>query len=1118
MENLNKETAQTLLNIVQDATIIVNTDYKIEAYNTLAAELFELNDTVIQKQKCHELICKQNPSTGNCQLSCINNNIAFDENIVFSKNNSSYLVKSTLIKNDPNRIINTYQNLDNIADKNTTIQESIKKANSIILDYQKLFNSMLSGFAYHKMIYDSNNNPTDYQFIDINPSFEKLTGLKKEAIIGKTVKEVIPAIEDFWIETYGKIAKSGQAIIFEHFDTINLKHFQVSAYSPKPNYFVTLFIDITLLKTTEEKLKHQIYESNALNDELHYKNQKIENLNHQYLETNKNLNLKVTELNESNDNLNKIFKFSATPMFLLNIRKQVVDLNEKAIALLGYTKEELDRKKIDYFTHTDDIELSNNQLDKLINKESESEYYEKRYLSKKGQEITGIVAISSIFKKNKINFIVAQIIDISERKLMETKLRESHELYKATFKTSLDAVNITTMTGIYVDVSEGFTRITGFTPEDVLGKSSLDLHIWTDLEARKTLVDNLKKHGFIFNLQTRFNRKNGSSIIGLMSGQIININNQPHILTITHDITNRVKAEEKLLNNRNELKQINIELATAEEELKATNDELTNRNEILIDQKKQLNEALSAIEDNEKQLQRVFDNSPAIMMVLNPKMEIEKINKTGLKFINTPEEKIYGYRYSDFFDCPGIKTRVKECGADEFCNTCYIYNSATTTFTTGVGVNEVESILTRVQNKQAQTFTVLISTSLINSKQKNSVLLTLTDITERKNLENELLIAKEKAEQSDKLKTAFLANMSHEIRTPLNGIMGFSELLCTQKNLSDKQKESFSSIIKSSSNGLMQIIDDIIDVSRIESGLINIYKSPFNLNFLLQEIWMLSKSKIEQLKKDIKIIYNRHPDDITILNDSIRLKQVLLNLINNAIKFTETGSIEFGISQVIDNKIEFKVSDTGIGIPNDKRTVIFDRFRQGYEQNDRAFGGNGLGLAISKSLVELMGGQINLESEPNIGTTFKFTITNDFQKEKLNKKVNIVEEKKLENLNKTNILVVEDDNFNLMYIQEILDIQNFRIEIAKTCAEALKAYAPNKFDLVLMDVSLPDGNGLDVVKKIRKTDSKTKIIAQTAFASNDDKQKAMHAGCNRFISKPYTSENIKNQIFDLINK
>ncbi len=370
-------------------------------------------------------------------------------------------------------------------------------------------------------------------------------------------------------------------------------------------------------------------------------------------------------------------------------------------------------------------------------------------------------------------------------------------------------------------------------------------------------------------------------------------------------------------------------------------------------------------------------------------------------------------------------------------------------------------------------------------------------------INEELQSAKEKAEESEKLKSVFLANMSHEIRTPMNAIKGFSEMLLN-KNLSVEKQILFSQIINQRSEDLLRIINDILDISKIEAGQMKIINSIDNINTLLDELYeFFNNRNLFVEKKNIKLIVKKRlPDSQAYVNsDFLRLKQVFINLINNSYKFTEKGTIEYGYTIEKDNFLKFYVKDTGMGITRNKQQIIFDRFRQADEDYlSNKFGGIGLGLSISKGIISLMKGNIWLESEQAAGTTFYFTIPFDFS---ASVKKEEVSEKIFADWQGRKILTVEDDKYNATFISEILTENKAVCLFAGTGKEALELYLNEKdIHLILMDIKLPDIDGLNLTKKILQLNPAAKIIAQTAYALEEDKENCLNAGCIDFISKP----------------
>jgi PAS domain S-box-containing protein len=389
-----------------------------------------------------------------------------------------------------------------------------------------------------------------------------------------------------------------------------------------------------------------------------------------------------------------------------------------------------------------------------------------------------------------------------------------------------------------------------------------------------------------------------------------------------------------------------------------------------------------------------------------------------------------------------------------------------------------------------------------------------SDITLRKQFEMELITAKERAEESDRLKSAFLANMSHEIRTPMNAIIGFTQLLA-DPNISENKKEEFIKIITHNGQTLIRLIDDIIDIARIEAGHLKINNTECHLNVLLAE---LQKQYLEIVhtigKKNIDIILDIPSEKIICYTDAFRLRQILSNLIDNAIKFTNEGYIELGLRRTENNKLLFFVRDTGIGIPPDKIDLVFNRFMQVEEADTRSYGGTGLGLTISQNLVRMLNGEIKVDSKQGVGSTFYFELPLPIRE--INQSESLQTEKFLDydDIWKDRIfLVAEDDKYNFRIIEELLRSTGVTIEHAWNGKEVLeKIMSDVKFDLILMDIRMPVMNGLIAAQEIRKSNTTIIIIAQTAYANEEDKHLCITAGCNDYVSKPIDKDQLLNTI------
>jgi PAS domain S-box-containing protein len=388
------------------------------------------------------------------------------------------------------------------------------------------------------------------------------------------------------------------------------------------------------------------------------------------------------------------------------------------------------------------------------------------------------------------------------------------------------------------------------------------------------------------------------------------------------------------------------------------------------------------------------------------------------------------------------------------------------------------------------------------------------DITAKKKAELELVKARMLAEESDRLKSAFLANMSHEIRTPMNGVIGFAELLL-QDDIPQDEKNEYFLLIEKNNHQLLQLIDDIIDISKIEAKVLKIHKIDFNINDLLIDLERLYLKEIDMSSKPIDIEFKGLDDKQQgwIFTDKSRLMQILQNLITNAIKFTEAGKISID-TKVENHKLIFKVKDTGIGIPELSQKQIFERFRRLENTADKVYRGTGLGLAVTKGLVELLGGSIIVHSIEGEGSEFIFDIS--YQSGKMiENNINKLEE--WTSLNGLDILIVEDEETSFAYLFSIFKKNNANVFRAKTGYEAIEMVKRQNIDLILMDIRLPELNGYDATRYIKKLAPDIPIIAQTAFAMADDEIKAKEAGCDDYVTKPISSYLLLNKIKNLLD-
>ena len=370
----------------------------------------------------------------------------------------------------------------------------------------------------------------------------------------------------------------------------------------------------------------------------------------------------------------------------------------------------------------------------------------------------------------------------------------------------------------------------------------------------------------------------------------------------------------------------------------------------------------------------------------------------------------------------------------------------------------------------------------------------------------ELVAAKEKAEESDRLKSAFLANMSHEIRTPMNGILGFTSLL-KDAQLSGESIESYIEIIEKSGKRMLNIINDIINISKVESGQMDVALTETSLTEQLEYIYTFFKPEATQKGIQLRYKNNFIFNDESIITDREKVYAILTNLVKNALKFTAIGFIEIGF-ELKDAFIEFYVKDSGLGIEDDQKSIIFERFRQGSESLTRNYEGAGLGLAISKAYVEMLGGNIWVESKFGVGSTFYFTIPHIEQKNNTTQSSQRDTAKSIDIKNEgLKIVIAEDDEISAILLTAMLHNHSRDILFAKTGYEVVDLCLSNKdVDLILMDIKMPEIDGYEATKRIRRFNRNVIIIAQTAFALAGEREMAIEAGCTDYISKPINQD------------
>jgi PAS domain S-box-containing protein len=510
--------------------------------------------------------------------------------------------------------------------------------------------------------------------------------------------------------------------------------------------------------------------------------------------------------------------------------------------------------------------------------------------------------------------------------------------------------------------------------------------------------------------------------------------------------------------------------------------------------------ALEALREQEENYRALAENSP-FGIVVHSEGQVIYHNKRALAIFKVDEGgSLIGKRLLDFVHPDFRQETIQRIRQ--------LYN--------GYIDNPVAELV--YVNSKGQEIVIEAAATPIRFNGKPAAQIIFQDISQRKQMELELIKAKEKAEESDRLKTAFLENLSHEIRTPLNGIIGFANLLRIKDN-PEEERMSYIRIIDDSGKHLLSIIDDLIEISRIETGQFELNPSVFNLNEFLEEVFTFFNDSTKLTENTVILGLTKSAEDNACMvnADKSRLRQILYNLITNSRKFTREGRIDIGYTLEKSGGICFFVRDTGIGIQEKAKDIVFHRFRQADDSSTRKYGGTGLGLAICKGIVDAMKGKIWFESEYGKGTTFYVSLPLALSK---GVKVSGQDESSFESvdLHGRRILIAEDDQSNFILLQHILLKTNAEVVRAADGLEVLELLDSDaSVDLILLDIKMPKMDGMEVIQKIRSRGLTLPVIAQTAFAMQDDLTKCLLAGCNDYVVKPINAPELLGKVKRLLS-
>ena len=888
--------------------------------------------------------------------------------------------------------------------------------------------------------------------------------------------------------------------------------------------------------------------------------------------------LAENELQENKDNLQSIFDSVSEAIYVIDEKGIFIDVNKGAEKMYQYSREELIGKSPESVSAPG---LNNlNEINRIMQSVFENgvplstEFWAVR----KNGEIfpKEVVTSRGKYKGKKVLIVTAR--DITNRKKNETELKKSQEKLKNIFNLANSGIILSDIEGTFLEFNDWWPKMTGYSIEEFSALKNFGVTHPDDLEKSKLWLNKII-NGEIdkYQIEKRYVKKDktvfwGESSVSAMKDSDNKITSTIGIVT---DITERKLAEEALRESEEKYRglvenspdgivtYVHDEITYANSEamrivgadsydqiigkcvlefihphskesvIQRMKEVVLDENATQIVEEKLITLSGEAIYVELKAIPTQFEHQNAVQVIIHDITERKRtqekikqlsqaVEQSPVAIVITSTKGIIEYANPKFIETTGYSheeiignnPRILKSGHTSATEYKHLWQ------TLASGHEWYGEFHNKRKDGTLYWESASISPILNSQGVATHFIAIKEDITERKLIEQQLIKAKEKAEESDRLKLAFLANMSHEIRTPMNGILGFTELLKDQ-NLQQEVQQEYITIIEKSGRRMLNIINDIINISKVESGQIEVTPSETNVNEQFE--YLLTFFKPEAAVKNISLFLTERlsSKDTFIKTDREKLYAILTNLIKNAIKFTQEGTIDFGCVKK-GNYLEFFVKDSGMGISDSQKKIIFERFRQANDTTSRSHEGSGLGLAISKAYVEMQGGKIWVESKERQGSTFYFTLPFHSEYEPEEK---IVEENpKLctqdgNEINNLKVLIVEDDAISKLLIT--IAVKPYSNEILKvsTGYEAVEACRNNPdIDLVMMDINMPEMGGYEATKQIRKFNNDLVIIAQTANGMQSDHDKAIAAGCTDYISKPVNITSLSKLICKYFKK
>lgn len=788
----------------------------------------------------------------------------------------------------------------------------------------------------------------------------------------------------------------------------------------------------------------------------------------------------------------EIFDIPRLLIMEVNSKSVIVQVSTGWKDVLGYSPEDITGKAFLDFVHPEDIPQSKLWIKDLVEGKS-IQYFENRYRHKDGSYRILSWAPSANLETD-LYFIVAQ--DVTKRKLVEKRLFESEVKFKSAMQNSLIGMALVSIAGRWLEVNNELCNIVGYSREELCSVDFQSITHPDDLGENLGFVQQLlNQETNKYQTEKRYIHKDGHFIWVLLSVSILyNDKNTPkYFIFQIKDISDRKRAEQiqKILYNISNT--VNI--------------------------KGTLKKVISLIR---KELGTIIDTTNFYVTLYDPITDIfslpfftDEKNKDTTFFVG----KIVGKTLTNYVlkSKEPLMANVEKLEELEKAGRIERFDSHSKIWL-GVPLKVKGKIIGVLV---VQSYTNENAYDESDMKLLEFVSAQISISIHRKKTEDDLIAALTKAQESDRLKSAFLTNMSHEIRTPMNGILGFSDLM-KAPDLSDEKKEKYISVIEKSGARMLKTINNLMDISKIEAGQIKIYLSAVNINEQMEELSDFFKEEAEKKGLQFSVKNTLTAQEAFIKSDSEKIHAILTNLIANAFKYTHEGSIEFGCYKKGDI-IEFYVKDTGIGIPNNRKKAIFDRFVQADIEDREVYEGSGLGLSISKAYAEMLGGEIWVESEvENLSTSevrgsrFYFTIPHSVKmEEKTSFEASVFKEINEIQNSGFKILIADDEEIVRTYLTALVESLSKELIYANNGLEAVELCRKHPdIDLILMDVKMSGINGYEATRQIRGFNKEVVIISQTAYALAGDREKALEAGCNDYISKPFK----KDELLDIIGK